>query len=341
MSQPDSKDQTMKWMWIAMVLCCAVPLAVFFFLGGGLGFLFGSASQQPTSNRSTSQSIPQQKPQPTAVNVSLEPAVNWRTDNHVHALAVNPDNPQVIYVASHNGLLQRSVTGKWFWMGKQRADYMGFTADPTNSRRFYSSGHPPTGGNLGFQISDNLGEDWKQISMPGVDFHAMAIAPSDPNVFYGWPASGAQGFHTSTDGGKTWTKPRMVGLGGAPFSLAVSPRNPDHVFATTRAGLYESTNGGNDWTVVPNTQDAPVVGLALLTEGDSTVMYGYRLLKSTPGLYRSTDGGKTWEKLGTGTQGVILYQAIAPNNPQIFYAVNENNAVFQSLDGGKTWKKLG
>lgn len=113
------------------------------------------------------------------------------------------------------------------------------------------------------------------------------------------------------------------------------------MFATTRAGLYESTDGGNNWALVPSTQDAPVVGLALLKEGDSTVMYGYRVLKSAPGLYRSADNGKTWEKLGNGTSGVILQLAIAPSNPQVLYAVNENNAVFQSQNGGKTWKELG
>ncbi|MBW4641046.1 MAG: hypothetical protein KME05_23080 [Gloeocapsa sp. UFS-A4-WI-NPMV-4B04] len=55
--------------------------------------------------------------------------------------------------------------------------------------------------------------------MPGVDFHAMAIALSNPKVLYGWPASGAQGLHVSTNGGKTWTQPCMTGLGDAPFSL--------------------------------------------------------------------------------------------------------------------------
>ncbi|WP_267923251.1 hypothetical protein [Nostoc mirabile] len=44
-------------------------------------------------------------------------------------------------------------------MGKERADYMSFTADPINSDRFFSSGHPHTGGNLGFQISQNQGQD--------------------------------------------------------------------------------------------------------------------------------------------------------------------------------------
>ena len=335
MSLPDSKNHNMiKWMGIAMVACCAAPIAFSLFLGGGLGFLFGRSSQQPTTNQSSNQ------PQSKAVNVSLEKTVNWQVNNHVHGLAVNRDNPKIIYVASHNGLLQHSETGEWFWIGKQRADYMGFTSDPTNSNRFYASGHPHTGGNLGFIKSENQGQDWKQISMPGVDFHALALSPSNPNVFYGWPASGAQGLHTSTDGGKTWTKPRMNGLGGAPFDLAIDPQNPNHVFASTRAGMYESMNSGNDWTLVPNTQEAPVVSLALLKDSNSIVMYGYRFLKSAPGVYRSNNFGKTWEKVWTETGGVVVKLAIAPKNPRILYAVNENNTVFQSQDGGKTWKEL-
>lgn len=340
MSQPESKDHNMKWMGLAMIACCAIPIAVSLFLGGSLGMFLGRSSQQPPSDRLTSASTPQPKLQQKAVNVSLAPAANWQANNHVHGLAVNPDNPNIIYVASHNGLLQRSETGKWFWMGKQRADYMGFTADPTNSDRFYSSGHPSTGGNLGFQVSENQGEDWQQISLSGVDFHALAIAPSNPNIFYGFPASGAQGLHLSGDGGKTWTKPRMLGLNDAPFELAVDPNNPDHALATTRSGMYESSNSGDNWTLVPNTQEAPVVSLALLAEGDRTIMYGYRLLKSAPGIYRSDDGGKTWEKLWTETEGVVVKLAIAPNNPQILYAVNKNNTVFQSQDGGKSWQKL-
>ncbi len=345
MSQPDSKDHNMmKWMAIAMVACCALPIGVSFFLGGGLGVWFGRSIQQPASNQSTNQPLSANKstnqPQSKALNVSLEKAVNWQANNHVHGLTVNRDNPNIIYVASHNGLLQRSETGEWFWMGKERADYMGFTGDPINSDRFYSSGHPHTGGNLGFQISENQGQDWKQISMPGVDFHAIAIAPSNPNVFYGWPASGAQGLHTSTDGGKTWVKVRMTGLGDTPFNLVVEPRNPEHLFATTRSGMYKSINSGNDWTLVANTQEAPIASLALQKEGNSTVMYGYRFLKSAPGVYRSSDGGKTWEKLWTETNGVVVKLAIAPNTPHILYAVNENNTVFQSQNEGNSWKEL-
>ena len=140
---------------------------------------------------------------------------------------MNPDHPAIIYVATHKGLLQRNPEGKWFWMGKKRADYMGFTIDPDDNQRFYASGHPSTGGNLGFQMSENHGQDWQQIAMPGVDFHTLTKASADhphgKGAFYGWAVSGKNGLYTSKDGGKTWTQPRAVGLKDAPFELVALP----------------------------------------------------------------------------------------------------------------------
>ncbi|BAU15809.1 glycosyl hydrolase, BNR repeat-containing protein (plasmid) [Leptolyngbya sp. NIES-3755] len=334
MKEPQS-NRSMKWMGIAMIACCAIPIAGALFLGGGLGVLFGR-STQPIPNSATPQA------RITAVNsaVTLEPANNWRENNHVHGLSVDSQNPQIIYVATHNGLLKRTETGEWFWVGKQRADYMGFTADPTNPNRFYASGHPPTGGNLGFQISENQGESWTPVSLPGVDFHAMTIAPSSPTVFYGFPASGAEGLHLSRDGGKTWTKPRMAGLTAMPFDLVVDPNNSEHVYATTRTGVYESSNAGDDWVLIPSTQTAPILGLTLQKNDNDVTMIGYRFLQSAPGLYQSQDNGKSWEKLWTDTQGVIVKIAAVPRNPKMLYAVNENNTVFQSQDGGRTWAAL-
>jgi photosystem II stability/assembly factor-like uncharacterized protein len=126
-------------------------------------------------------------------------------------------------------------------------------------------------------------------------------------------------------------------------------------------GYYESL--GLLEPAFRNTQNAPVIALTLLKQGeDNTVMYGCRFLKSALGIYRSNDGGKTWEKLWMETKGVVVKLAndggktweklwmetkgvvvklaIAPNNPQILYAVNENNTVFQSQDSGKSWQKL-
>ncbi|OCQ93463.1 hypothetical protein BCD64_00770 [Nostoc sp. MBR 210] len=37
---------------------------------------------------------------------------------------------------------------------------------------------------------------------------------------------------------------------------------------------------------------------------------------------------------------LLKKEAIAPNNPQMLYAVNENNTVFQSQNQGNSWKEL-
>lgn len=287
-------------------------------------------------------STPSEAVKVVAVNpeLSLTPADDWQENNHVHGIAVNPVEPQIVYVATHHGLVQRSLDGKWLLVGSDRSDYMGFAVHPTDTYRLYSSGHPHNGGNLGFRVTDNQGEDWQVISMPGVDFHALAVAPSNPDVIYGWATSGKQGFFVSPDGGKTWDEVRPEGLGGSPFNFVVAPENSDRLFAVTRNGLFESTNGGKNWQLIPNTDYVPVIGLALVKEGDKTAMYGYRVLNSGGGIYQSVDGGTDWELISNKIEGTILYLTVAPSNPDIMYAVNEENTIFQSVDRGKSWKPL-
>lgn len=55
MGQPESKHQTMKWMVIAMLVCCAVPIGISLALGGGLGFLAGRSTQPSIDTPSTTQ----------------------------------------------------------------------------------------------------------------------------------------------------------------------------------------------------------------------------------------------------------------------------------------------
>jgi hypothetical protein len=292
-----------------------------------------SAVSQSPSNRTDSATVP------TTSEASLKPAENWQANNHIHGLTVSPDNPQIIYIASHNGLLKRSETGQWLWV-KEQYDYMGFIAHPTDANRFYASGHPPEGGNLGFQASQNRGVDWQAVSMSGVDFHAMAIAPNNPDTIYGLATSGKQGFFVSNDEGQTWTQQPANGLEAMPFSLNVDPLNAERVLATTQAGLYESRDAGKTWALLPSTATAPIAGLALQADGNRTMMFGYRISSADTGLYRSVDNGQSWERWSDSLEGTVLYLAISPRDARTFYAVNENNTVFQSQDGGKTWNEL-
>ena len=59
----DSDKSGMKMMMVMMIACCAIPLDIIFFTGGGLGWWLGRSNQQPSNPQPTSQPSNSQKPQ--------------------------------------------------------------------------------------------------------------------------------------------------------------------------------------------------------------------------------------------------------------------------------------
>jgi hypothetical protein len=56
------KDSGMKMMMVMMIACCAIPLGIIFFTGGGLGWWLGR-SNQPSNTQPTNQPSNPPKPQ--------------------------------------------------------------------------------------------------------------------------------------------------------------------------------------------------------------------------------------------------------------------------------------
>jgi len=301
-----------------------------------------SETQTQIAAEATTETPSQTEPE---APVTLTPITKaWQDQTHIHSIALDDQNPDQLYIATHHGIIKYSHPGEWFQVGKNRSDFMSFVTDPQDSQRFYGSGHPPTGGNLGFMVSENKGQDWKLKSLPGVDFHAMAIAPNDPNLIYGWITSGEQGeygFYRSSDRGKTWEKPPASGLNHSPFGLTVDPLESDRLLATTPQGLYKSEDGGQTWEILPDTQQQPIAALGAIEENNQSVLYGFTVLSQNSGqFFRSTDGGETWEPVGQEIPDLFLYLAISDRNPQIFYAANDRNQIWRSADRGQTWELL-
>ena len=111
-----------------------------------------------------------------------------------------------IYLATHNGLYNKKQNSSWVKVGNDKSDLMGFVINPTKEGVMYSSGHPVTGGNLGFRMSTDSGKTWQTISSvtdTPIDFHAMSLSPVNNNILYGSPGGGYALFITQ-DEGKTW-----------------------------------------------------------------------------------------------------------------------------------------
>lgn len=262
---------------------------------------------------------------------------------HVHGLDIPGWDADAVYVSTHHGLIRVDQQGAWRWVGQQRHDFMGFSAHPTEEGVLFSSGHPEPGSDLpnpiGFMVSEDAGETWQPQALTGqADFHVMAVGP-DGEAVYGWNGAAEPGFYRSVDGGESWEPTpaqALHQLGGA-LSLAVSPDDPEQVWAGTEAGLLRSEDAGDTWE--PVHASGPVTAVAT-DPADPARVLAY-LATPDHGLVATTDGGDSWELLDLQFEdNPVFHLVIHPDDPDLVYAGTAGQDVLRSRDGGKTWDHL-
>jgi len=148
---------------------------------------------------------------------------------------------------------------------------------------------------------------------PAVGNRVAAIAgvPGDPTIYYAGAASG--GVWKSVDGGENWAPVFDSQPVAAIGTLAVSPSNPNIVWAGT----------GEAWAI----RDSDLMG---------------------NGVYKSTDAGKTWTHMGLDETGRIGRMIVHPTNPDIVYACalgrltgpQQERGVYRTSDGGNHWERV-
>ena len=209
---------------------------------------------------------------------------------------------------------------------------------------------------------------WRHIGPEGNRFSAAAGIPGDATTYYVGAASG--GIYKTTDGGVHWDAifdDQPVQSIGA---LAVSPSNPNVVWAGTGEGkirshisvgqgVYRSIDAGETWTLAGLEQTGRIPRL-VVHPTDPDIAYVCALghaygPQRERGVFRTTDGGATWEHVlfvdeDTGCSDI----AMDPVNPRVLFAGTwqlvihtwgrfsggPGGGLHVSRDGGDTWQKL-
>ncbi len=267
----------------------------------------------------------------------------------IGAIAVAPSDPNVIYVASGEGLRR---------------------PDLSVGNGIYRSG--------------DAGRTWEHVDADGPSglhdgqqIPALVIDPQNPKRLFaavlGHPygPNETRGIFRSTDGGKTWTKVlyKDANTGGADVKL--DPADPRTVYATlwesrlgpwedansyegTHGGVFKSTDGGDTWH--PLTKGLPadlVQGHLAIAPSDPRRIYA-TLSTTHPsgyasgaglGVYRSDDAGESWRVITTDPRpamkiggGDLPVPVVDPKNPDIVYSASI--VTMKSRDGGHTWMSL-
>lgn len=185
-----------------------------------------------------------------------------------------------------------------------------------------------------------------------------------------WLINSARNFYISYDGGKTIIRKENFSNPTTYFT-SFTPFDSLNAVGITPSNWYFTTNGGNSWITVPNSNKSIVYASKI----DSIISYN-----SISGLQLSTDTGKTWtaatlnhpfdntvqiiksdkyflpkNNTGLNTEGLQYTETLGSNWVLIYKNIglsglcvsskgdniilgNENGSVFYSLDRGRTFQ---
>jgi photosystem II stability/assembly factor-like uncharacterized protein len=224
-------------------------------------------------------------------------------------IAIDPHDPQTVYVATAQGGLWKSTNGGLDW--EPKTDFAmslacgSVTVDPS--------------------AVDATGRSRRILVGTG--------EPNNSDSYYG------AGMLLSTDGGDTWVaRGSSTFLRAAFSSIAVDPDASQHLVAATDQGVYESTNEGVDWRLL-------AAGISHDLVVDWTNPGGTAIYVGVTGVgIRRRVGNGEWTTL-TGCLPPVVGRvalAMAPSNPRALWAAipsgDEGTVYFyRTDDGGTTW----
>jgi photosystem II stability/assembly factor-like uncharacterized protein len=279
----------------------------------------------------------------------------WKTDDYgrtwtpifdheptgsIGALAVAPSDPNIIYVASGEGLHRPDLS----------------TGD-------------------GIYKSIDAGQTWTHLGLSdGQQIPQIAIDPHDPNRLFvavlGHPygPNPERGIYRSTDGGQTFEKVLYKDENTGGSDVELDPSNPNVVYASlwearegpwensawagTHGGLFKSTDGGTTWRQLTKGLREGLVQINVaIAPSDPNRIYATVAFQSAApsagfggnlGIYRSDDAGESWSKATDDSRpaariggGDLPVPKVDPRNPDVVYSTSI--VTWKSTDGGKTW----
>lgn len=260
----------------------------------------------------------------------------------IYHLAVDPENPAILYVGATNGLFKSVDAGvTWSVLDTGASSPNGVRAlaiDPVTPATVYVATRycnviAPIGCayEFGFSKSTDRGTSWMQLAAPFDDVGALVVDPVTRDTLYaGTPSSGV---FKSTDGGQHWAAINTGLTNLSVAALAIDPKTRGVVYAGTSGGVFKSTDGGAHWTPTDDT-GVSVEALAIDPETPATVYAG----TSDGGAFKSTDAAGHWGAINGGLGAApVIAVAVDPAAPATLYASTVDGGVFRSTDRGRHW----
>jgi photosystem II stability/assembly factor-like uncharacterized protein len=261
------------------------------------------------------------------------PIFDHESTQSIGAIAVAASDPNIIYVASGEGLHRPDLSV----------------------------------GNGIYKTTDG-GKTWTHLGLrDGEQIPALAIDPRDPKRIFaavlGHPygPSEERGLFRSTDGGESWQKAIYKDENTGASDVEIDPSNPDVIYASmwevregpwednnevngSGGGLFKSTDGGNTWRQLTNglPKDLSQIYIAVAPSDPRRLYATLGMASGALAVYRSDDAGENWYKAtddprpsGRIGGGDLPIPRVDSKNADVVYSAS--TVTMKSIDGGKTW----
>jgi photosystem II stability/assembly factor-like uncharacterized protein len=307
----------------------------------------------------------------TNSGTTWKPVFDNYGSHSIGCVTLDPNNHHVLYVGTGENNSQRSVSwgdgvyrsedgGKSFKnIGLKTSEHIAkILIDPRDSKIIYAASQGPLwgpGGERGLFKSTDYGTTWDSVLYisENTGVTDVVMDPSDPDVLYaasyqrrrhvwtlinGGPESA---IYKSTDAGKSWNKLKSGLPSGdvGRIGLAISPVNPDYVYAIIEAaddksGFFRTTNRGASWEKMSNYKNASPQYYSEIVCDPLDLNKVYAL--DTYSAY-TTDGGKTFERIKRPSRHVDDHALwINPANTD-HYLIGGDGGIYETFDAGETF----
>jgi photosystem II stability/assembly factor-like uncharacterized protein len=253
------------------------------------------------------------------------------------------------------------------WHPVGASEYAQVAPDPLNPDVIYGAGRSQVSR---FHVSTGLVENVTPVPVLTAEDRVdrtqpIMFAPSDPHALY----YATNRVYRTRDGGTNWEaispdltrerpglpasvgtmhRPGMAEQRGVVYSLGVSPRDSDILWAGTDDGLvWTSRDGGRNWA---NVTPPAMTAWSKVTQIDAShfdkdaayiSVSRMRIDDQRPYIFRTRDGGKTWDLIVAGLPENAAVNAVRedPVKQGLLFAATEK-AVWVSRDDGASWESL-
>lgn len=306
------------------------------------------------------------------------PCDDYMENIAVCALAIDPDNPNIIYAGTGEGFFNLdAIRGEGIFKSTDQGQTWIRLASTLNDKFYYvnklefdkQTKRLWAATRKGLFYTTNGGASWVTAlaNQSNADVHCMdvEIAYTQPNttVYASFGMWGNSVVYRSVDGGNTFdvSAPKISGSNYGRIEIAVSQSNPLVAFVsimnTSTYGtlsLKKTTDGGNTWSDIavpgPSASGAQTYtgsqawydNILYIDPSNSDIFYAGGI-----DFWKSTNGGSNWTQKTnwyqlTGYQYVHAdHHAIAfdPQNANVMY-LGTDGGIFKSTNKGETWTSI-